>query len=207
VSDGPGGADAERSGGADAERTQGAATKTRRADAERNRERLLEVAVRAFSAGGADVSLEAVARDAGVGIGTLYRHFPTREALVEAVYRNEISRVSALAGELLASQPPGAALREWMERFVAFMATKHGMADVFRAVIASGANPYGETRALALDAVQTLVAAGAAAGAIRGDIDPLDILTILNGISFATEEPAQTGRLLDLVRDGLRRPA
>jgi AcrR family transcriptional regulator len=178
--------------------------RSKRVDAQRNRERLLEVAVRAFSAGGADVSLEAIAREAGVGIGTLYRHFPTRDALVEAVYRNEITRVSALAGGLLKSQQPEAALREWMKRFVAFMTTKHGMAEVFRVVIASGGNPYGETRALALDAVRTLVAAGAATGTIRDDIDPLDILTILNGLSFATDDPAQTDRLLNLVLDGLR---
>jgi AcrR family transcriptional regulator len=164
------------------------------------------VAVQAFTSGGAEVSLEAVAKEAGVGIGTLYRHFPTRNALVEAVYRNEITRVSALAEELLKVEQPEPALREWMKRFVAFMTTKNGMADVFRAVIASGGNPYGETRALALDAVGTLVAAGAAIGTIRDDIDPLDILTILNGLSFATDDPAQTNRLLDLIMDGLRTP-
>jgi AcrR family transcriptional regulator len=176
----------------------------RRADAQRNRERLLGAAVQAFTSGGADVSLEAVARQAGVGIGTLYRHFPTRDALVEAVYRDEITRVSALAEKLLKSRKPVPALREWMERFVAFMTAKHGMADVFRAVIASGGDPYGETRALALDAVRTLIAAGAAAGVVRDDVDPLDLLTILNGLSFATEDRAQLDRLLDLIMDGLR---
>ncbi|HEU0165883.1 MAG TPA: TetR family transcriptional regulator [Thermomicrobiales bacterium] len=176
-----------------------------RADAQRNRDRLLEVAMHAFATEGPDVSLEAIARTAGVGIGTLYRHFPTRDALVEAVYRNEISRVSALAGEFRASMAPETALRAWMTHFVAFMTTKHGMSDVFRAVIASGGNPYGETRILALDAVQSLIAAGARAGTIRDDVSPLDILTILNGLSFATDDPEQTARLIDLVIDGLRR--
>jgi AcrR family transcriptional regulator len=176
-----------------------------RADAQRNGERLLGVAMRAFAERGTAVSLEGIARDAGVGIGTLYRHFPTRDALVEAVYRNEIERVSALAGELLESRRPEDALREWMKRFVDFMTAKHGMADVFRAVIASGGDPYGETRVLALAAVRSLIAAGAAAGVTRDDISAIDVLTILNGLSFATDDPGQTERLLDLIIDGLRR--
>jgi AcrR family transcriptional regulator len=180
------------------------AERPQRSDAQRNRARILQVAMAAFSTGGAEVSLESVAVDAGVGIGTLYRHFPTRDSLVEAVYRNEIAQVSALATKLLKSRAPEPALREWMRRFVAFMTAKHGMADVFRAVIATGGNPYGETRALALDAVASLIAAGASAGTIRDDVAPLDILTILNGCSFATADSAQIDRLLDLILDGLR---
>jgi len=111
-----------------------------RADARRNRERLLEVAVDALT-GDADVPLDAIARGAGVGIGTLYRHFPTREALVEAAYRSELDRLCAAAPELLGTRPPDAALRAWMDRFVDYMTTKRGMAGALRAVIASGANP------------------------------------------------------------------
>jgi AcrR family transcriptional regulator len=177
-----------------------------RADAQRNRERLLEVAVREFTSGGAEVSLEAVAREAGVGIGTLYRHFPTRDALVEAVYRNEVARLSESAGHLLAAMTPDAALREWMEDFVAFLTAKHGMADALRAVIASGGNPYGQTRTHLLDAVRALVEAGAVNETIREDIDPLDILTALDGISLTAVDAGQVDRLLNLLLDGLRTP-
>src|SRR5438132_13269121 len=135
-----------------------ASTRPLRADAQRNRDRLLEVAVRALSHDG-DVTLDAIAREAGVGIGTLYRHFPTREALVEAAYRNELARLCDSTGELLASSPPEVALREWMGRFIDYMATKRGMADALRAVIASGGNPYEQSRARLLDAVRTLATA------------------------------------------------
>src|SRR5262245_54317410 len=117
-----------------------------RADARRNRDRLVEAAVRAFTQGGLDATLESIARDAGVGIGTLYRHFPTREALVEAAYRNELARLCDAATELLADRPADGALRAWMDRYVDYMATKRGMADALRAVIASGGNPYAESR-------------------------------------------------------------
>ncbi|CAN5423224.1 TetR/AcrR family transcriptional regulator [soil metagenome] len=179
-------------------------TRPIRADAQRNRTRLLEVAVRAFSQDGADVPLDAIAREAGVGIGTLYRHFPTREALVEAAYRNELARLSDSTDELLASFPPDLALRAWMGRFIAYLATKRGMADALRAVIASGGNPFEQSRARMLDAVTTLVDAGIAAGSIRNDIDPLDVLTSLSGLSLAAIDPAQSDRLLDLLMDALR---
>src|SRR6202522_2763904 len=117
-----------------------------RADARRNRERLLEVAVRAFSQEGPDVTLDSIAKEAGVGIGTLYRHFPTREALVEAAYRSELARLCDAAPSLLATLSPGHALRVWMDRFVDYMTTKRGMAEALRAVIASGGNPYAESR-------------------------------------------------------------
>ena len=121
-------------------------SRPRRADAQRNRERLLGVAVQAFSHDGADAPLEAIAREAGVGIGTLYRHFPTREALVEAAYRNELARLRDSTGELLASSVPDMALRAWMGRFIDYMAIKRGMADALRAVMASGGNPYEQSR-------------------------------------------------------------
>lgn len=176
----------------------------RRADAQRNRARLLEVAMRAFRQDGAEVSLEGIARQAGVGIGTLYRHFPTRNALVEAVYRSEIDRVLALADDLLAASEPRAALRAWAKEFVAFMATKRGMAAVYRAVIASGGDLHGQRRAQALDAIRALVAAGAAEGTVRADVAPLDVLTVLNGMSLASDDPEQLDRLLDFFMDGMR---
>src|SRR5713226_1301780 len=117
-----------------------------RADAQRNRARLLEAAVRAFSQDGPEVTLDAIARDAGVGIGTLYRHFPTREALIEAAYRSELARLCDAVPELLRARPPDDAMRAWMDRFVDYMTTKRGMAGALRAVIASGGNPYAQSR-------------------------------------------------------------
>src|SRR6266536_234096 len=134
-----------------------------RADAQRNRTRLLEAAVRAFSQEGPDVTLDAIAKDAGVGIGTLYRHFPTREALVEAAYRNELARLCDAAPDLLRGLPPDQAMRRWMDRFVAYMTTKRGMADALRAVIACGGNPYAHSRELLVAAITALLSAGARA--------------------------------------------
>jgi AcrR family transcriptional regulator len=179
-----------------------------RADARRNRDRLLAAAVRAFAApDGAEVTLEAIARAAGVGIGTLYRHFPTREALIEAAYRSELARLCDAVPGLLADQPADRALRTWMDRFVDYMTTKRGMADALRAVIASGGNPYEQSRVRLLDAITALIDAAVAADGVRSDVDPADVLTALSGVSLAAgapEQREQAGRLLDLIMDGLR---
>ncbi|MEW1735320.1 TetR/AcrR family transcriptional regulator [Nocardia beijingensis] len=178
-----------------------------RADARRNRDRLVEVAVRAFSQDGADVTLEAIAKEAGVGIGTLYRHFPTREALVDAAYRNELARLCDSVDGLLGDLPPDRALRTWMDRFVDYTTTKRGMGDALRAVIASGGDPFSESRARLTAAVTSLLRAGEAAGTLRADVPAEDLLVGLSGISLATESPErreQAGRLLDLLVDGLR---
>jgi AcrR family transcriptional regulator len=124
-----------------------------RADAQRNRDRLLEVAVRAFSHDGPDVTLESIASEARVGIGTLYRNFPTREALIEAAYRSELARLCAGVHDLLATLPADVALRTWMDRFIDYLATKRGMADALRMVIASGGNPYAQSRESLLEAI------------------------------------------------------
>lgn len=182
-----------------------------RTDARRNRERLVEVARRLFtSEGGGKVPLEAIAREAGVGIGTLYRHFPTREALIESVYRAERSQLCSRAAELLESQPPEKALRTWMDHFAGYMATKREMADAIREMIASGAVTAAEAREELSTAVRTLLDAGAAAGTLRGDVSAQDVVVSLVGIFLACREPAQreqAGRLLDLLADGLRSPA
>jgi AcrR family transcriptional regulator len=179
-----------------------------RADAQRNRDRLLASAVRAFSQDGPDVTLDAIAKEAGVGIGTLYRHFPTREALIEAAYRNELARLCDAAAQLGESMAADAALREWMDRFLDYMRTKRGMADALRVVIASGADPFAESRARMVAATAELLDAGAAAGAIRDDVQPDDVMASLSGISLAAgapEQREQAERLLDLLMDGLRR--
>jgi AcrR family transcriptional regulator len=187
------------------------ATRPLRADARRNRERLLEVALPAFSQAGVEVTLDAIARQAGVGIGTLYRHFPTREALVEAAYRNELVRLCASVDDLLAMMAPDEALRTWMERLIDYLATKRGMPDALRAVISSGGDPFAQSRESLLDAVRDLLGAGAADHRLRDDVDAWDVLTAVSGISLVASAPdqrQQARRLLDLLVDGLRyRPA
>lgn len=183
------------------------AAKPLRADARRNRDALLVAARETFAEQGVDGSLEEVARRAGVGVGTLYRHFPTREALVDAAYRNELERLCEAASELLAELPADRALRAWMDLFVAYMTTKRGMADALRAVIASGGNPFAESRARLGAAVGELLGAGAAGGVLRRDAEAVDVLTMLSGVSLAAGEASareQAGRLLDLLMDGLR---
>jgi AcrR family transcriptional regulator len=181
--------------------------RTMRADAQRNRDRLLAIAVHAFSAGGPEVTLDAIAKEAGVGIGTLYRHFPTREALVEAAYRSELARLCDGVDGLLETMPPDAALRAWMHNFVDYLATKRGMADALRTVIAQGGNPYEHSRGRLLTAVTTLLHAGVEAGRLRSDIAPSDVLAALSGVSLTSGQPEQrpqADRLLDLLMDGLR---
>ncbi|WP_204358608.1 TetR/AcrR family transcriptional regulator [Streptosporangium sp. 'caverna'] len=178
-----------------------------RADAQRNRDRLLAAAVRAFFNDGPDVTLDAIAKDAGVGIGTLYRHFPTREALIEAAYRNELTKLCDAAAELLRTLPPDEAMRAWMDHFVDYMTTKRGMADALRVVIASGGDPYAESRDRLIAAITMLLHAGAAAGSVRSDVEPVDVLASLGGVSLAAGAPAQrdqASRMLDLLMDGLR---
>lgn len=185
-----------------------ATTRGLRADARRNRERLLEVAARAFSETGTDASLEAIAKDAGVGIGTLYRHFPTREALLEAAYRNELARVCDSVTELLAQLPPDQAMRRWMDLFIDYLATKQGMADALKAVIASGdEDPFAESLDRISTAISTLLHAGAEVGVLRSDVDPLDVGFSLGGVLLITSDKGlrdRADRMLDLLLDGLR---
>ncbi|KOV89502.1 TetR/AcrR family transcriptional regulator [Streptomyces sp. NRRL B-3648] len=178
-----------------------------RADARRNRERILEAAVRAFSEKGPDVAIDTIAKAAGVGSATLYRHFPTREALVEAAYRNELARVCDSAAKLLAENAPDRAIRLWMDDFIDYVAAKQGMADALRAAVASGADPFAETLDKLGTALGTLLHAGADAGLLRPDVDPFDVGFSLAGVALITSAPDQrerAGRLLDLLLDGLR---
>lgn len=177
-----------------------------RADARRNRDALLRAAAAGFAAG-QDPTLEKIARDAGVGIGTLYRHFPTRETLVEAVYRTELAAVCESAEELLERYEPAEALRRWMDRYAEFVTTKRGMAETFRAMVADGTVAAADTRAAIDGAVGTLLVAGARAGTLRGDVAADDVVTVLVGIFVATQgsdDRARLGRLLDLVMSAAR---
>src|SRR5277367_3562645 len=175
-----------------------------RSDARRNREKLLEVATAAFAAAaGRPVSLESIARDAGVGIGTLYRHFPNREALVEAIYRTELAEVAAAAEQLLQRRPPKTALRRWMDRYADFVAAKRGMAESLHAMFDSGALQPSQTRDSIAGAVDTLLRAGADDGSLRSDVQADDVVSSLIGIFLASGSPEQTGRLLDLLVAGI----
>ncbi|OBH19787.1 TetR/AcrR family transcriptional regulator [Mycobacterium sp. E3247] len=176
-----------------------------RSDARRNRERLLEVATAAFSQG-RPVSLESIAREAGVGIGTLYRHFPNREALVEAIYRAELAEVAAAAERLLGRHPPKTALRNWMDRYAAFVAAKRGMAESLHAIFDSGAMQPSQTRDSIVGAVDLLLRAGADDGSLRSDVRADDVVSSLIGIFLASGSPEQTGRMLDLLVAGVSAP-
>ena len=179
-----------------------------RADALRNRERVLEAAKVVFSAGGPEASLEAVAREAGVGIGTLYRHFPTREALYEAVYRREVEQLSELAEELKDDGEPVEALRRWLRSNVEFVATKKGMAAAL--ALAAGPPPS-ELTAFSFErltkAIGMLLQRAVTAGEIRADVGPEDLLRTLVGMCMLHDQPGwQAGviRMLDVLVDGLR---
>src|ERR1700734_1326191 len=181
-----------------------------RADATRNRKQLLEVATRVFVSAGTEPSMRAVAREAGVGIATLYRHFPTRESLVDAVYRDQVVRLTAGARELLGQLAPAKAMRRWMDLFGDWIATKNGMLDTLLAMIETGEIAHGQTRTELLAAITTILDAGRAAGDLRRDVTAEAVAASLIGI-FTVAPRAQrevlAGRLLDLLMDGLRPPA
>ncbi|MGC0387387.1 TetR/AcrR family transcriptional regulator [Streptomyces sp. SAI-129] len=180
-----------------------------RAHARRNRENLVAAARAAFTAADDTVPLEGIARDAGVGIGTLYRHFPTREALVEAVYAAELDAVTDSAPALLEELPPERALRAWMERYAAFVATKRTMLNTLHTGWASGRLATPATRERITAAIGALLAEGARTGSLRADVEPDDVTAMLLGVFLSTaadDEPERTGRLLDLVVDALRPP-
>lgn len=190
-----------------AENQQLEATRAPRADAVRNRSRLVDAAAEAFAEHGVDASLEDVARRAGVGIGTLYRHFPTRDALVEAVYRREVETLCAAADALLETMPPDQALAEWMQRFVGYVATKRGMASALKSIMAAGSTVFEESREQMNDAAGRLLAAAALAGGVRSDVDARDLLRAMGGICLATDQAGwtdQSRRIVALLLDGLR---
>jgi AcrR family transcriptional regulator len=181
-----------------------------RADALRNRERVLEAAKAVFSAGGPDASLEAVARHAGVGIGTLYRHFPTREELFEAVYRREVQQLADLAEQLKQEADPVDALRHWMHSNVRFVATKKGMTAALALAAYKNSELYSYSFDRLTRAVRSLLDRAIATGEIRADISPEDLIRALVGMCYMHDQPGwQTSvlRLVDVFVDGLRNPA
>jgi AcrR family transcriptional regulator len=183
-------------------------TKPQRVDARRNRDRLLAEAASAFAERGIDVPLEEIARRSGVGIGTVYRHFPTRDALIEAVYRREVELLCESADELLADYPAEAALDQWLQRFVDYVAAKRGMAEALKAVVGADSELFAESHRRISDTINRLVDAGVSAGAIRGDIEPFDLLRAVSGICVAQNSLADwtdhAKRLVSLLMDGMR---
>lgn len=178
-----------------------------RADARRNRDKLIEVAAAAFAEHGVDASLEDIARRAGVGIGTLYRHFPTREHLVEVLYRREVEALCDAADDLARRRPPDAALAEWMQRFVGYIATKRGMANSLRILMNTNSERLADTYGKIPVALKRLIEAAVADGSIRADIDSSDVLQALAGIYSAPDTPdwqERSRRLVTLLMDGLR---
>jgi AcrR family transcriptional regulator len=178
-----------------------------RSDAARNRESLLEVATRTYARSKTEPSMREIAREAGVGVGTLYRHFPTREALVEAVYHDQVERLTQGAQQLLGKHAPAVALRRWMDLFGDWLATKHGMLGTLLAMVETGAMTHGQGREGLLAALTSILEAGRKAGDIRSDANAEDVSASLIGIFSVASAPAQKDqlkRLLDLLMDGLR---
>lgn len=179
-----------------------------RADSVRNRNRVLEAAKSVFAAAGPAGSLEAVARQAGVGIGTLYRHFPTREALFEAVYRHEVEHLVTLAEQLGTDLPPLEALRRWMHANVAFVATKKGMSTALAVAVHSSSDLTVYSMDRLGGALRTLLERAVEARLIRGDIGAEDILRTIVGLCYTHDKPGWQGnvlRLIDVFVDGMRR--
>jgi AcrR family transcriptional regulator len=183
-------------------------TRKPRADSSRNRQLLIDAAKAGFSEVGLDVSLEEIARRADVGIGTLYRHFPSREAILEAVYRREVEQLTEAAPQLLEASPAGEALHKWMHLFVDFIATKRLIAPSLGSAAARTTPLHATPAELITRAISTLVKHAIVNGDVRKDINPSDLLRALVGMSYGNPDAgweASARRLVDILMDGLRR--
>jgi AcrR family transcriptional regulator len=178
-----------------------------RSDAERNRKRILEVAKAAFTRFGADASLDEIAKQTGVGAGTLYRHFPTRDALIEGVYRNEVEQLAAAADRFAEAMSPIEALRAWMLLFVDYIAAKHIIAPALNSVVGGPAKLYEGSRGLIQGAIGELVKRAKKSGNLRRDLDASDLLRALIGVSHVGAGPdwqQSARRLVDILIAGSR---
>jgi AcrR family transcriptional regulator len=178
-----------------------------RADAERNRIRLLETAKAAFAEKGSAASLDEIARIAGVGAGTLYRHFPTRDSLIAAVYRNETEQLVAAADRLAEAHPPLRALREWLLLFVDYMATKYGMNEALNSICGGTTDLYAATTVQVKQVMARLTGSAVTSGDIRLDFDPLDLLRALAGVANMSPGPdtkQAAKRMVDILIAGIR---
>ncbi len=178
-----------------------------RADAQRNREKILEVAKDAFARSGAGASLDDIARKAGVGAGTLYRHFPTRDALLEAVYHTEVAKLAAAERRFAETMPPVEALRAWMLLFVDYIAAKHIIAPALNTLVGGPSKVYEASRGQVQGAIEALVKRAIKSGDIRKDLDPFDLLRALIGVSNVASTPdwqQSARRLVDILITGSR---
>jgi AcrR family transcriptional regulator len=178
-----------------------------RTDAQRNRERILEVAKQAFTRSGANTSLDDIAKDAGVGAGTLYRHFPTRDALIEAVYRSEVEKLAAAERKFAEAMPPIEALRAWMLLFVDYIATKQIIAPALNTFVGGPSKLYEGSRSRIQGAIDGLVKRAIKSGDIRRDLEPFDLLRALIGVSNVASSPdwqQSARRLVDILITGSR---
>jgi AcrR family transcriptional regulator len=178
-----------------------------RTDAQRNRERILEVAKEGFTRFGADASLDDIAKQAGVGAGTLYRHFPTRDALIEAVYRSEVEKLAAAERRFSETMAPMEALRAWMLLFVDHIAAKQIIAPALNSIVGGPSKLYEGSRELIGGAIDALVKRAIKSGDIRSDLDPFDLLRALIGVSHVASGPGwqqSARRLVDILITGSR---
>jgi AcrR family transcriptional regulator len=178
-----------------------------RTDAQRNRQRILEVAKEAFTRSGANASLDDIAKQAGVGPGTLYRHFPTREALLEAVYRTEVEKLAAAERTFAETLPPIEALRAWMLLFVDYIATKQLIAPALNTLVGGPSKVVEASRAQIWEAIRALVKRAVKSGDIRKDLDPIDLLRALIGVAHVATSPdwqQSARRLVDILITGSR---
>lgn len=178
-----------------------------RADAQRNRERILEVAKQAFTQSGANASLDDIAKKAGVGPGTLYRHFPTRDALLESVYRTEVQKLAEAEQKFAETMPPREALRAWMLLFVDYIATKKIIAPALKPSVGAISKRVEASYAPIHEAVRALVKRAIKAGEIRRDVDPIDLLRALIGVAYLESTPdwqTSAKRLVDIFIAGSR---
>ncbi|BCW90986.1 hypothetical protein sos41_41630 [Alphaproteobacteria bacterium SO-S41] len=179
-----------------------------RADALRNRERLIDAAKAAFGEVGPDVSLEEIARRTGVGIGTLYRHFPTRDAIIEAVYRREVDQLAAAARSLLAEVRPAEAFSRWLHLSLDYLATKRLIVPALGTLTGGASALYAHSGASLQEAIELLVGAGIAAGEIRPDVQASDLFPVFSGLAAGVSAPGwkeSADRLIDIVMVGLAR--
>lgn len=175
-----------------------------RADARENYERILDAATSAIERDGNDASLTAIAAEAGVGIGTLYRRFPTRDHLIEAVYRSKVLNLCDAADDILNRSPdPVVALRVWSEKFIALLIARHGIAAAIKPSLSHDSAARTVTSQSLTEAVRTFLTAGCAARALRGDVDPIDLVRTLTGIAFVSASVDDANRVLAVVFDGL----
>ena len=178
-----------------------------RSDAQRNRERILEAAKEAFTRSGVNASLDDIAKQAGVGPGTLYRHFPTRDELLEAVYRTEVEKLAAAARKFSETMPPVEALRAWLLLFVDYIATKRLIAPALNALAEGPSRLFEASYAQVGEAIRALVKRSIKSGEIRKDLDPIDLLRALIGVANVANDPDRqqsARRLVDILVIGSR---